>query len=193
MMDNNNKAALDNVIVLPTVSAEAIWRDEITGQLSDGMWENSRPRNHWRSWNQLTVVVERDAQPRTIARSTYFERTKYNLRVLYAIAPVGDPLRHVVRDRMVLKGRLALALARLSMPYSYEAIHAAEYMPTTYEQWASCKLSGMWNYDFVSEYMTHVSDELARMYYSLDREYGLKQMKADIDSIKEAMITHTAA
>lgn len=35
-------------MVLPSASAAAIWEAEITGQLSDGMWENSTPHEHWK-------------------------------------------------------------------------------------------------------------------------------------------------
>lgn len=34
-------------IVLASPSQVAIYRDELRGQLSDGMWENARPFNHW--------------------------------------------------------------------------------------------------------------------------------------------------
>jgi hypothetical protein len=39
---------MDNTgtIVLPSLSAALVWKAEIVGQLSDGMWENAAPFDH---------------------------------------------------------------------------------------------------------------------------------------------------
>lgn len=125
---------------------------------------------------------------RVDAETTYFPKVNYNLRRLLNIGTPSAP-DHCIRDRMVQKGRMGLALAHLGRGYEYGAVHAAEYMPATYEEWAGLKASGKWEYDFVTKYMESVSDELARAYYDHVKTYDVKEMKADLDQIKAAMTT----
>jgi hypothetical protein len=40
---------------LPTASAVALFEKELKGQMSDGMWENSRPFDHWKFWSNMDV------------------------------------------------------------------------------------------------------------------------------------------
>ena len=35
---------------------KALFEHEISGQLSDGAWENAYPLDHWKFWNKLTIV-----------------------------------------------------------------------------------------------------------------------------------------
>ena len=183
------------LIVLNTSSAAAIWQVEITGQLSDGMWENSTPLKHWQPWCDLVVLVDKEAAPHVVG--PYFPKKNYNLRKLFNI---GGENPTEVRDRMVQIGRMACAMEHLSTDkYDHNILHAAIYMPVSLGvpsyalgYWRKCKESGVWPDDgetfYIRKYMESVSDELATAYYQ-HMHYDLKQMRDDIDRIKAAMMT----
>lgn len=149
-------------ISLPTFSALNLWKHELTGQFSDGMWENSGPDMHYRFWCDLEVVqgqpgVETDFPWKCL-------KTGYRLGALY----------EYVGDRMVRKGRMGAALGRM---LSYEESYASEYMPNTYEEWV--------RRDKGDSYMHHVTDEMARKYYTT--VYTMKDLKDDMRAVKKAM------
>lgn len=179
-------------MVLPTHSAAALWLHQITGQLSDGAWENSTPRNHYSFWCLLTVKVEHAAEPRVMDVSGYALRNRYNLRALFDLGKDCD-FRYEIRDRMVRMGRMALALARLGLPMDYDHAYVAEQMPETLEEFLTKRgfVLSTSIYDWEIARWFAVTEEIARVYYTQPDvvAYGLKQMKADVDLIKTAMMT----
>lgn len=46
----------DTITVTSAIQA-ALLEEELKGQISDGMWENTNPRNHWQRPCNATVVV----------------------------------------------------------------------------------------------------------------------------------------
>lgn len=60
-----------------TVAAANLFTNEITGQLSDGNWENAKPLDHWQYWCHAQVVV--DGQVGHVGTP---KRTSYGLNVL---------------------------------------------------------------------------------------------------------------
>jgi hypothetical protein len=157
-------------ITLPTNSAAAIWSKELTGQFSDGMWENAGPRDHWKFWCGLTVDVGDVAKVET-TRPWECKKTRYGIASLYPI----------VGDRMVNVGRMG------TVTLNHDALYAAEYMPATFAEWAAKKASGKWPYDHVARYMEAVYPEIANAYYK--SSYNVKDMKRDVAAIKAAMRT----
>jgi hypothetical protein len=164
-MANKNQTG---TMTLPSRTAVAVWNNELCGQISDGMWENSGPRDHWKFWCDLDVVFGDTAG--IVKTSGMCRKTSYNFAGLYDI----------VGDRMLAYGRMAKAGAELVSQFS-----AASYMPETLEEFRECKLSGKWQYDFVATYMTYVTDELAVAFYA--SEYTMKDLRADIKLIKTTM------
>jgi hypothetical protein len=59
----------------PTSSAVLLWMWEIKGQLSDGMWENTRPFNHCSFWFNLKVKVG----PSAVNSTNYCVKKTYNI------------------------------------------------------------------------------------------------------------------
>lgn len=155
-------------IVLPTSSAVALWNSEITGQLSDGMWENTAPYDHWKVWNHMEAVI---GPVPMVTPYTHAKKTGYNLAGL--IEYVGD--------RMLASGRMAKANPTL------KDFKGGEYMPLTIEEFKKSKETGDWNHHFVGEYMAMVTVEMAEKFYAT--EYTMKELKADLRSIKKAMKT----
>lgn len=76
-----------------------IFKSEITGQISDGAWENTRPYDHYKDWMGLNVVID----PKHIGRNFWATKCNYNLHSL--IEYVGD--------RMLCQARVALAFPKL--------------------------------------------------------------------------------
>jgi hypothetical protein len=89
-------------IILPSAEAFALWRYEITGQLSDGHWENASPQNHWEFWCDLIPDFSEDEQPRVELFSAHKPVTKNT----YALHDLAE----LLEERMLRLGRLARAL-----------------------------------------------------------------------------------
>lgn len=158
-------------IALPTFSAQAIWTDEILGQLSDGMWENSRPLGHWKFWQNLEVVTGAPAVTR--AFGCWAKKTAYNLAALY----------EYVGGRILAQGRMAKACELLGVPY---VPGCAEYLDEmTTEEFLRGKATGAWKYDFLAGYFDKMPEELERAFRVA--KYTTKDRNADIKAIKAAM------
>jgi hypothetical protein len=67
----------------------ALFEKELKGQLSDGMWENSSPREHWKPWCSAEVIVD----PENVGRDFYADKDNYNFNSTF--------LLECVRDRML--------------------------------------------------------------------------------------------
>jgi hypothetical protein len=148
-------------IFLPTVTAKAIWDDEIQGQLSDGAWENVSPQDHYKYWNRLTSVV--GTPPRVEANMTF--NKSYSLTTL--ISDLGD--------RMIGYAKMALVAPELS--------ELGDEMPATFEEFKKAQESSPYNY--VKEKLAKVSDDVAQKFYAAT--YTEKDLRKDLLSIKQAM------
>lgn len=49
-----------STIYFPNMSAYLIYEYELSGQISDGYWENSRPESHWRWVSNATPEISKD-------------------------------------------------------------------------------------------------------------------------------------
>ena len=156
-------------IHLPSASARALWHSEITGQLSDGMWENSAPHDHWKFWARCVVA---EGEPKLVCEG-------YNRPVKTGYNIAG--LLPIIGDRMLKAGQMGLAGG------DEAACRGAEYMPSTLADFQQSRLTNTWKYDFVERYMASVTDEIAEKFYTT--VYTMKDLKADIRSIKAAMKT----
>ena len=109
----SNQNPNKSTIFLPTYSAITLWKHEITGQLSDGAWENANPWEHWKFWNSLNVLK---GNPEVFAVGQRPKRTAYGL--------TAPSLLDVIGDRMIAGGRLSKALNKI---LSYDEYLAAEF------------------------------------------------------------------
>lgn len=72
----------------------SLFKHELAGQISDGYWENSSPRDHWQRVCRAQVTV--DAQnPRVENEGSYFLRN-YNFANKELIDCVGDRMKNIV-------------------------------------------------------------------------------------------------
>jgi putative component of membrane protein insertase Oxa1/YidC/SpoIIIJ protein YidD len=170
-------------MTLNSRTAVALWTNEICGQISDGMWENSTPHDHWQFWCRLNVVLGPES------KVDVADEAKYSCRKnAYALTRLHQEKfndgKYVLRDRMLACGRMARAGAD---PTDRETLSASEYMPATLEEFRAAKAAGSWKHDFVAKYMDKVNDELAEKFYAAS--YTLKEMNADLNLIKHVMKT----
>lgn len=152
-------------IFLPSPSALAVWEHEITGQMSDGAWENAEPSEHWVFWSDMTPTL---GSPKVVADG-YPEKDSYNLTGL--IEYVGD--------RMVAYGKMAKAGGK------GKAIEAADSMPKTYEEFMEKKEAGDYKYAWEKEEMAAVTPEVAKKFYEV--KYDESDLRRDLASIKQAI------
>src|SRR5208282_3888670 len=61
-------------ITLANPTQVALYKGELVGQMSDGMWENSTPMDHWRPMAQATVQVGKPGMDFTPRRGYDFSR-----------------------------------------------------------------------------------------------------------------------
>lgn len=151
----------------------ALWTHEVTGQMSDGMWEGTKPHDHWKFWCRLEVKTGSENRVEHHA-SDWCRKNKYGLEKLLTIDEI--------KERMLKMGRMARALG--THDFHREA---SENMPETFEEWARCKEANDWQYPWISEGMKGITSEMASAYYAVS--YTLKELKSDLKIIKETLKT----
>jgi hypothetical protein len=86
-------------------SQVALFKYELAGQISDGMWENARPYDHYKPWCHCEVIVD----PVNVGKDFYAQRESYNFS--------SRDLLDVVGERMVYKARLAEVMGHDILKY----------------------------------------------------------------------------
>lgn len=171
-------------MTLTSRTAVALWVNEVSGQISDGMWENARPNNHWQFWCRLQVIVgDVNELKRTPGGSgTWCLKNSYALTRLHQSK--FDDGTYVLRDRMIATGRMAKCVPDVT---DRNMLHASEYMPATFAEFRAAKQNGTWQYDFVAKYMENVTEDIAAEFYQAT--YTLKEMNRDLKLIMDVMHT----
>jgi len=183
-------------ISLPTRSAVAVWRAEILGQMSDGMWENTAPHDHWKFWHRLRTVVNAGAPPSVKLDegkyAPYNQKTSYGISGLYPI--IGDRMLAIGRMGRVLSTVVDIDVVgspdyetRYGKDSPFDAcLHAAEYLQGL---GLEAFLGRSWDTEsnYQARYLRAVDDETARRFFSTN--YTMKDLKADVALIKAAIKT----
>jgi len=74
-----------HTLLFPTARLLAIFKCEILGQISDGVWENTAPNDHYKFWHRLELGVSPTKTWEFIKGTVYSyptKRTGYNLTTL---------------------------------------------------------------------------------------------------------------
>ncbi len=83
-------------IYFATVVQVTLFVNELVGQISDGMWENSSPRNHWRDPCDATVAVDA-TNPRI---EGFYPKRAYGFASPTLLEIVGDRMLTYARARI---------------------------------------------------------------------------------------------
>jgi hypothetical protein len=78
---------------LRNLAQKVLWEHELTGQISDGRWENSGPRDHWMPWCNAEVVVD----PDNVGRDFYARRDGYCFTERDLLSIIGDHMLEAVQ------------------------------------------------------------------------------------------------
>lgn len=160
-------------LTLTTATAVALWYGEVQGQISDGMWENSRPHNHWQFWSQGVEAEVGESNSFTYLVPSTCMKNNYALTRL-------TQKEYDLSNRMLKLGRLVKAGAD---PKHTDSCHA-EYMPETYEEWKNVPRGD----DHRSRRLSTITDEVAQRYYTAgEAAYTIKDLNRDLKAIKAAM------
>jgi hypothetical protein len=84
-----------STLFLRNIEQVALFKMELSGQISDGHWENSRPHDHWQVWCRAKVVVA----PKGTApgRNFWAKRDRYGLTSSMLLSIVGGRMLGQVR------------------------------------------------------------------------------------------------
>jgi hypothetical protein len=84
------------ILAVRNEAQKILFDEELSGQISDGMWENLNRRDHWQVWCDADVVVD----PDNLGRDFWASYDSYNF--------THPDLLSVVKDRMLVTVRLGL-------------------------------------------------------------------------------------
>lgn len=76
------------------LAQKILWDDELCGQISDGRWENSSPRDHWEPWGRCEVVID----PDNVGRDFYARRDGYCFTEKELLSIIGERMLESVRE-----------------------------------------------------------------------------------------------
>ena len=82
-------------LTVKSLAQRVLLENELLGQISDGMWENATPHNHYKAWNCEVVVGEH------LGRNFWACKDNYDF--------ASKTLRDIVGGRMMVAVRLAKA------------------------------------------------------------------------------------
>jgi hypothetical protein len=81
-------------IIFDTPVQAALYNEELAGQVSDGMWENSRPYGHWRYMSSAEGVVMPGVAPGPFG---FRPKRKYNFNHSLLVEVVGDRMLQIAQ------------------------------------------------------------------------------------------------
>ncbi len=84
-----------NVLRVYNQAQKWLVEHELKGQISDGMWENTNPPNHWQAWCDAKVVVD----PANVGRNFYASKDNYQLNSKELVSIVGDEMKSTVETK----------------------------------------------------------------------------------------------
>jgi len=71
--------------------------NELSGQISDGMWENARPHNHWEVWCDADTFVDANNPRIELEISDRVPKKNYNFPQKALLDIIGDRMINIVK------------------------------------------------------------------------------------------------
>lgn len=88
-----------NILYVANLEQKILFLHELRGQLSDGFWENAKPRNHWVPWSSLdwnTIQIPTDGKVGVSGDLRHADRNNYNFTSEELYKYVGKRMRMLV-------------------------------------------------------------------------------------------------
>ena len=167
----------------------ALFNYEIVGQLSDGEWENARPRNHWKEWCNCDVVTVGTTHDGLtidgIGRNFYAKKDNYALTRKDLLESIGTRMLALARLVDALGYEDGMALADLIDWYKPDT-------PTIRLRFDGDRYTGAY-WDRMREKAAnaiakHGEHKLLAIVEA--STYTMKDLKGDLNGIKAAMKNH---
>ena len=190
-------------LTLKNLSQVNLFIVEISGQLSDGAWENARPSDHWKAWNDVDVVIGSPIGYSGI----YPRRTKYAL---------ASQLLPYVGARMLVYGAAGLAKVKLDtygtpedsdmtygLEYFFEVFNAqtaqdlsAQCKSKTFDEFMQAFTEKAEKSTYMKKYFTSIekNSKKVKLIYEMisGGQYNVNSLKNDLKDISMAMQTKIA-
>jgi hypothetical protein len=138
-------------LTVKNLSQANLYTAEISGQLSDGAWENARPMDHWQVWSDINVQI---GSPIGYS-SIYPRRTKYAL---------ANQLLPYVGARMLVYGAAGLAKIELN-DTTYDLTYALENFFEIFNSTTAQQLSAVAKTKTFEEFMQEFTEKAERSNY----------------------------
>ena len=157
---------MSNTLTFRTEEQVAIFKHEMCGQISDGMWENSRPHDHYKIWGNCDVVSGEN-----VGRDFYAEKDNYNLN--------GKELLDIVGLRTIL-------YVKITKLYGEENVGLLGYLFNDDGNFKGLPTYEGKYYDEIREKLNEcnldeIRDRVANTVYTM------KNLRADLKEMKAAM------
>ena len=78
------------------MAQKVLFDEELSGQISDGMWENARPSNHWQVWTRAAAAVD----PTNPGLDCYPPRRNHTLTAKSLLEIIGERMIKQVQRRV---------------------------------------------------------------------------------------------
>jgi len=166
-------------ITLP-LTAAAVWKHEVCGQISDGNWENSAPHNHWQFWCALETNVG-DTPSVTDNKEFACRRNTYDV---VRLMNIDD---HMLMPRMLAYGKLALATGSIDWAhkYGFAAELLMEFSPEQRKQGIASMRADESNSEYVKEALKLIDDEFIDKFNAT--RYTERDLRRDLQVIKKLL------
>lgn len=167
-------------IIFHNAAQLALFTNELDGQISDGMWENTRPDGHYIFWHSLDHAIGENVGVKTNEHYSHYGRERcmknnYNF--------MSSELLDCVGDRMLKAGRLAQCISTDDITVFKKKVHASDYMPDTLEQYEAFFATGAGVPEYATRYVNELSLEEGRKFYTV--VYTVKDLHKDLRAIKK--------
>jgi hypothetical protein len=156
-----------NILYVKNENQVALFENEIKGQISDGMWENASPANHWKVWCNTTAKVESNL----FGRRFRISKCNYNLQTLV--------------DLLGKRMRLYVALSHITsnielLEYLYDFVGEFRGIPPYQgEYWDKIR----------SQLAGYNPENINRLVISELAQYSTKSLRVDLKQLSDAMKT----
>lgn len=161
---------MSGTIAFRTFEQLVLWKNEITGQLSDGRWENARPYDHWKPWCNAEAIVDVS----NVGHDFWAPKDSYGLTS-------GD-LLSVIGARMCYY----LALARVCPEGVERLLDSGERLPDGDSDWEVPVSANVAKEFYEERVKKWEAAGLPRSVTPVD----MKDLKAVLKEIKTTMKTH---